>query len=122
MLRANGVEFLDTPDTYYDELTARVGKIDEEIDRLKELRFLSRPVTQEGYLLQIFTKPIVDRPNSDLSKSSNVKVLVDLAKGTLKRYLNQLKENKSVAEIYKICIHQQEFLCWWKFHFHREEP
>ena len=39
-LRANGVEFLDTPDTYYDELTARVGKIDEEIDKLKELKIL----------------------------------------------------------------------------------
>ncbi|EEK80866.1 4-hydroxyphenylpyruvate dioxygenase [Bacillus cereus R309803] len=60
-LRANGVEFLDTPDTYYDELTARVGKIDEEIDRLKELKILVDR-DDEGYLLQIFTKPIVDRP------------------------------------------------------------
>lgn len=41
-LRANGVEFLDTPDTYYDELTARVGKIDEEIDRLKRIKDFSR--------------------------------------------------------------------------------
>ncbi|EEL08156.1 4-hydroxyphenylpyruvate dioxygenase [Bacillus mycoides] len=61
VLRANGVEFLDTPDTYYDELTARVGKIDEEIDRLKELKILVDR-DEEGYLLQIFTKPIVDRP------------------------------------------------------------
>ncbi len=60
-LRANGVEFLDTPDTYYDELTARVGKIDEEIDKLKELKSLVDR-DDEGYLLQIFTKPIVDRP------------------------------------------------------------
>ena len=60
-LRANGVEFLDTPDTYYDELSARVGKIDEEIDRLKELKILVDR-DEEGYLLQIFTKPIVDRP------------------------------------------------------------
>lgn len=60
-LRANGVEFLDTPDTYYDELTARVGKIDEEIGRLKELKILVDR-DDEGYLLQIFTKPIVDRP------------------------------------------------------------
>lgn len=60
-LRANGVEFLDTPDTYYDELTARVGKIDEEIDNLKELKILVDR-DDEGYLLQIFTKPIVDRP------------------------------------------------------------
>ncbi len=61
VLRANGVEFLDTPDTYYDELTARVGKIDEEIDKLKELKILVDR-DEEGYLLQIFTKPIVDRP------------------------------------------------------------
>ncbi len=60
-LRSNGVEFLDTPDTYYDELTARVGKIDEEIDKLKELKILVDR-DDEGYLLQIFTKPIVDRP------------------------------------------------------------
>ncbi len=60
-LRANGVEFLDTPNTYYDELTARVGKIDEEIDKLKELKILVDR-DDEGYLLQIFTKPIVDRP------------------------------------------------------------
>lgn len=60
-LRANGVEFLDTPDTYYDELSARVGKIDEEIDKLKELKILVDR-DDEGYLLQIFTKPIVDRP------------------------------------------------------------
>ena len=60
-LRENGVEFLDTPDTYYDELSARVGKIDEEIDRLKELKILVDR-DEEGYLLQIFTKPIVDRP------------------------------------------------------------
>ncbi|PGC33344.1 4-hydroxyphenylpyruvate dioxygenase [Bacillus pseudomycoides] len=60
-LRSNGVEFLDTPDTYYEELTARVGKIDEEIDKLKELKILVDR-DDEGYLLQIFTKPIVDRP------------------------------------------------------------
>ncbi|MDG2653909.1 4-hydroxyphenylpyruvate dioxygenase, partial [Vibrio parahaemolyticus] len=48
-------------DTYYDELTARVGKIDEEIDKLKELKILVDR-DDEGYLLQIFTKPIVDRP------------------------------------------------------------
>ncbi|CAM4301358.1 4-hydroxyphenylpyruvate dioxygenase [Bacillus manliponensis] len=60
-LRANGVEFLDTPDTYYEELTARVGKIDEEVEKLKELKILVDR-DDEGYLLQIFTKPIVDRP------------------------------------------------------------
>ncbi|MFG6120571.1 4-hydroxyphenylpyruvate dioxygenase [Thalassobacillus sp. B23F22_16] len=60
-LRANGVEFLNTPDAYYDELSDRVGEIDEEIDKLRELKILVDR-DDEGYLLQIFTKPIVDRP------------------------------------------------------------
>ncbi|UHA73135.1 4-hydroxyphenylpyruvate dioxygenase [Paenibacillus sp. 481] len=60
-LRANGVEFLNTPDSYYDMLTERVGRIDEDIDKLKELKILVDR-DDEGYLLQIFTKPLVDRP------------------------------------------------------------
>lgn len=104
-LRANGVEFLDTPDTYYDELTARVGKIDEEIDKLKELKILVDR-DDEGYLLQIFTKPIVDRPTLFIEIIQR-KGSRGFGEGTLKRYSNQLKENKSVAGIYKIYIHQQ---------------
>ncbi len=61
ILRKNGVEFLSTPDSYYEMLSDRVGKIDEEIDKLKELNILVDR-DDEGYLLQIFTKPIVDRP------------------------------------------------------------
>ena len=61
ILRKNGVEFLSTPSTYYDVLSERVGKIDEEIDKLKELSILVDR-DDEGYLLQIFTKPVVDRP------------------------------------------------------------
>lgn len=61
ILRKNGVEFLSTPSTYYDALSERVGKIDEEIDKLKELSILVDR-DDEGYLLQIFTKPVVDRP------------------------------------------------------------
>lgn len=61
ILRKNGVEFLSTPSTYYDALAERVGKIDEEIDKIKELSILVDR-DDEGYLLQIFTKPIVDRP------------------------------------------------------------
>jgi 4-hydroxyphenylpyruvate dioxygenase len=60
-LRANGVEFLTTPDSYYDALEARVGKIDESLDTLRELSIL---VDRDdlGYMLQIFTKPLQDRP------------------------------------------------------------
>lgn len=61
MLRENGVDFLNVPDTYYEELKDRVGNIDEEIEALKKLNILVDR-DDEGYLLQIFTKPIVDRP------------------------------------------------------------
>jgi 4-hydroxyphenylpyruvate dioxygenase len=60
-LQANGVEFLRVPDTYYDEIPARVGAIDEDIDDLKRLGILVDR-DDEGYLLQIFTKPVEDRP------------------------------------------------------------
>lgn len=60
-LKARGIEFLDTPDTYYETLTERVGEIDEEIKQLQELKILVDR-DEEGYLLQIFTKPIEDRP------------------------------------------------------------
>ncbi|MDQ2858137.1 MAG: 4-hydroxyphenylpyruvate dioxygenase [Candidatus Eremiobacteraeota bacterium] len=60
-LRANGVQFLETPATYYEQLGARVGAIDEEIGMLRELSIL---VDRDdlGYMLQIFTKPLQDRP------------------------------------------------------------
>lgn len=60
-LQQNGVEFLTVPTTYYDELEARVGKIDENIEDLAKLGILVDR-DDEGYLLQIFTKPVSDRP------------------------------------------------------------
>lgn len=60
-LQANGVEFLTVPDSYYDELPSRVGEIDEDIASLKKLGILVDR-DEEGYLLQIFTKPVEDRP------------------------------------------------------------
>lgn len=60
-LQANGVEFLNTPTTYYDDLESRVGKIDENVEDLKALGILVDS-DDEGYLLQIFTKPVTDRP------------------------------------------------------------
>lgn len=60
-LQDRGVEFLKVPATYYDDLEARVGKIDENIDPLKHLGILVDR-DEEGYLLQIFTKPVEDRP------------------------------------------------------------
>ena len=60
-LRDNGVEFLRVPDSYYEELPSRVGTIDEPMEKLKELGILVDR-DEEGYLLQIFTKPVQDRP------------------------------------------------------------
>jgi len=60
-LRKNGVEFLHVPDTYYDELPSRVGEIKENIDDLKPLKILVDR-DEEGYLLQLFSKPVEDRP------------------------------------------------------------
>jgi 4-hydroxyphenylpyruvate dioxygenase len=60
-LRDRGVEFLRVPTTYYDDLQARVGRIDEPVDTLADLGILVDR-DPDGYLLQIFTKPVQDRP------------------------------------------------------------
>jgi len=60
-LKENGVELMPTPDSYYEELHARVGDIDEDVSELKKLGILVDR-DDEGYLLQIFTKPVEDRP------------------------------------------------------------
>jgi|HubBroStandDraft_1064217.scaffolds.fasta_scaffold22549_3 4-hydroxyphenylpyruvate dioxygenase len=60
-LREQGIEFLRVPRTYYIELQSRVGKIDEPIEKLEELGILVDR-DDEGYMLQIFTRPVEDRP------------------------------------------------------------
>ena len=60
-LHEQGVDFLRVPHTYYTELQSRVGKIDEPIEELEELGILVDR-DDEGYMLQIFTKPVEDRP------------------------------------------------------------
>ena len=60
-LKSRGVEFLNTPDSYYDNLRAHVGQIDEDVEALRSLRIMADR-DEEGYLLQIFTKPVEDRP------------------------------------------------------------
>ena len=60
-LRNNGVEFLSTPKTYYDTLKSRVNEFEEDINILSELGILV-DCDENGYMLQIFTKPIQDRP------------------------------------------------------------
>lgn len=60
-LRARGIEFLYVPDTYYDDVMDRVGDIKEDLQALKKLNILIDR-DDEGYLLQLFTKPVQDRP------------------------------------------------------------
>jgi 4-hydroxyphenylpyruvate dioxygenase len=60
-LRDRGVEFLQVPKSYYDTVQERVGRIDEKLAQLKELGILVDR-DDEGYLLQIFSKPVQDRP------------------------------------------------------------
>ena len=60
-LRRRGVDFLYVPDNYYEDLYDRVGEIDEDVKKLKDLNILVDR-DDEGYLLQIFTKPVEDRP------------------------------------------------------------
>lgn len=60
-LRNRGVEFLTVPATYYEDVLDRVGDIDEALEPLKDLGILIDR-DEEGYLLQIFTKPVLDRP------------------------------------------------------------
>jgi 4-hydroxyphenylpyruvate dioxygenase len=60
-LKSRGVEFLTVPSTYYDQLSERVGPITESVARLAELGILADR-DDEGYMLQIFTRPVGDRP------------------------------------------------------------
>ena len=60
-MRKRGVEFLHVPGNYYDTVADRVGSIDEDMLRLKELGIMVDR-DEEGYLLQIFTRPVEDRP------------------------------------------------------------
>ena len=60
-LKKRGVDFLRVPEVYYDDVLDRVGKIDEDLKPLKDLNILIDR-DEEGYLLQIFTKPVEDRP------------------------------------------------------------
>ncbi len=61
ILKNRGVEFLYVPDNYYDDILDRVGEIDEDLKDLKKLGILIDR-DDEGYLLQLFTKPVADRP------------------------------------------------------------
>jgi 4-hydroxyphenylpyruvate dioxygenase len=60
-MRERGIEFLNVPSTYYDDVPERIGEIKEDLEDLRRLGILVDR-DDEGYMLQIFTKPVGDRP------------------------------------------------------------
>ena len=61
-MRNEGLDFLEVPDTYYEMLPARVGEIRENIEDLRRARVLVDRDREDGYLLQLFSKPVFERP------------------------------------------------------------
>jgi 4-hydroxyphenylpyruvate dioxygenase len=61
-MRKAGVDFLEVPDTYYDEVPRRVPLLKEDLETLKKLKILVDQDRPDGYLLQLFTQPVFDRP------------------------------------------------------------
>src|SRR5205085_6734378 len=98
-LQKRGVQFLNIPSTYYDTLPDRVGHIDEDLEPLKRLGILVDR-DNEGYLLQIFSKPVEDRPRCS-SKSSSAKARRVSAKEISKHYSKRSRKSRSAAGICK---------------------
>ncbi|HQU96401.1 MAG TPA: 4-hydroxyphenylpyruvate dioxygenase [Saprospiraceae bacterium] len=93
-LRKNGVEFLEVPNTYYEDLFERLGEIDEPIDELKRLNILVDR-DDEGYLLQIFTKPILDRPTVFFEIIQR-KGAVSFGKGNFKALFEAIEREQAI--------------------------
>ncbi len=93
-LRARGVQFLRVPKTYYEMLTDRVGEIDEDIEVLAELGILVDR-DDEGYLLQIFTKPITDRPTL-FYEIINRKGATSFGKGNFKALFESIEREQAL--------------------------
>jgi 4-hydroxyphenylpyruvate dioxygenase len=93
-LKAKGMEFLRVPKTYYEMLTDRVGEIDEDIEVLSELGILVDR-DDEGYLLQIFTKPITDRPTL-FYEIINRKGATSFGKGNFKALFESIEREQAV--------------------------
>ncbi|MCO6461161.1 MAG: 4-hydroxyphenylpyruvate dioxygenase [Saprospiraceae bacterium] len=93
-LRKNGVEFLEVPGTYYEDLFERLGEIDEPIDELKRLNILVDR-DDEGYLLQIFTKPILDRPTVFFEIIQR-KGAVSFGKGNFKALFEAIEREQAI--------------------------
>jgi 4-hydroxyphenylpyruvate dioxygenase len=99
-LMSRGVEFLQVPTTYYDDLIDRVGQIDEDLEPLKELGILVDR-DHEGYLLQIFSKPVEDRPTLFFEIIQRKGAKSVLVKEILRPCLKLSKESRQKEEIFK---------------------
>ncbi len=93
-LQARGLEFLQVPKTYYEALPDRVGTIDEDLKDLQELGILVDR-DDEGYLLQIFTKPITDRPTL-FYEIINRKGATSFGKGNFKALFEAIEREQAV--------------------------
>lgn len=100
MLRENGIDFLYVPEVYYEDVMDRVGQIDENLEDLKKLNILIDR-DEDGYLLQIFTKPLQDRPTVffEIIQRKGAK---SFGKGNFKALLKPLNANRKSEEIYKL--------------------
>ena len=87
-------EFLEVPGTYYEDLFERLGEIDEPIDELKRLNILVDR-DDEGYLLQIFTKPILDRPTVFFEIIQR-KGAVSFGKGNFKALFEAIEREQAI--------------------------
>jgi 4-hydroxyphenylpyruvate dioxygenase len=108
--RSAGVEFLNIPSTYYDTLPDRVGHIDEDLEPLKRLGILVDR-DNEGYLLQIFTKPVEDRPTLffEIIQRKGAK---SFGKGNFKALFEALDERAGARGNLKHChVERSENLC-----------
>lgn len=93
-LRARGVQFLAVPKAYYEALPERVGTIEEDIDELAELGVLVDR-DDEGYLLQIFTKPVTDRPTL-FYEIINRKGATSFGKGNFKALFEAIEREQAI--------------------------
>jgi 4-hydroxyphenylpyruvate dioxygenase len=99
-LQRRGVEFLRIPPSYYEKLLDRVGAIDEDLQPLQQLGILVDK-DDEGYLLQIFSKPLQDRPTLFFEIIQR-KARRVLEKATSRRYLKLWKESRRHAVTYNL--------------------
>jgi len=91
-MRERGVEFLHVPGEYYDTVETRVGKIDEDLKKLKTLGIMVDR-DEEGYLLQIFTKPVEDRPTMFFEIIQR-KGAMSFGKGNFKALFESIEEEQ----------------------------